>query len=364
MGKEGIAVYIHIPFCLKKCDYCDFYSLRYEEGRARAFALALLEEIHSYTNLQAKTIYIGGGTPTSLPTPLLKDIILQAKAHFSLPPQNELTVEANPETLDEKMLQSLKEVGVNRLSIGVQSFNDELLSFLGRVHNADKARWAIRKAKEIGFENINIDLLFAIPRQSLEDWQTTLEEAISYQPTHISCYSLTFEKGTKLYRKLKTGEISPPDEENSALMFEMADEMLTSNRYIHYEISNYALPGYECQHNLSYWRSEPYLGLGPSAVSFLPPYRLRNPTLPKYLNGQKAKLEEIVDEKGRRKEKLMLGLRLREGVAKSLLAAKIPEELIEGGFIEEVGERIRLTLKGMLVYNRIVADLFFGGGDF
>jgi oxygen-independent coproporphyrinogen-3 oxidase len=356
--QEAIAVYIHIPFCLKKCFYCDFYSIRYEEGRARAFALALLKEIQSHKNYKAKTLYLGGGTPTSLPTPLLIEIISTAKESFSLPPNAEISVEANPETLDADKLKALREVGVNRISIGVQSFDDNLLHFLGRVHNADKARRAIEMAREAGFENINIDLLFAIPGQTLTNWQETLEEALSFNPTHISCYSLIIEEGTKLFRDLRKGKISPVEDELSAKMFELGDEILTSYGYIHYEISNYALPGFECQHNLSYWRDEPYLGLGPSAVSFLPPYRLRNPVLSGYLKGEKQILEEIVEGEEREKERIILALRLREGVERERLKREDKvEELIKEGFMEEENGRIRLTLKGMLVYNSIVADL-------
>jgi len=353
---EGIAVYIHIPFCLQKCNYCDFYSLKMNEDKARAFASTLFEEIKRYSGkIRGKTIYIGGGTPTLLSNALLEQIIFTAKESFFLPPQAELSVEANPETLDKGKLETLLKIGVNRLSIGVQSFNEELLRFLGRAHSADKARWAIRMAKGLGFANINIDLLFAVPGQSLDDWRNDLREAISFQPAHISCYSLTFEKGTNFWRDWQEGRIQPAEEELGAEMFEEADRMLTSAGYVHYEISNYALPGYECEHNLCYWRGEPYLGLGPSAVSYLPPCRLRNPSLSGYLKGKQVKVEEIIDEEEREKENIMLGLRLREGVEKEKLAGNpILEEMIENGFMEEEGTRIRLTVRGMLVYNSIV----------
>jgi len=176
--------------------------------------------------------------------------------------------------------------------------------------------------------------------------------------SHISCYSLTIEEGTKLFRDLRKGKISPVEDELSAKMFELGDEILTSYGYIHYEISNYALPGFECQHNLSYWRDEPYLGLGPSAVSFLPPYRLRNPVLSGYLKGEKQILEEIVEGEEREKERIILALRLREGVERERLKREDKvEEMIKERFMEEENGRIRLTLKGMLVYNSIVADL-------
>lgn len=359
MDKEKeVAVYIHIPFCLRKCNYCDFYSVKIEEDRAREFALALLEEIRLHSSIKGKTLYLGGGTPTSLPSLLLREIITTAKERFSLPLDAELSVEANPETLDEEKLKLLRSIGVNRLSIGVQSFNDELLKFLGRAHSASRARWAVEKAKELSFENINIDLLFAIPGQSLDDWHRTLEETLHLKLAHISCYSLTLEKGTKLWRDFRDGKIEPVDEELSAQMFEDADKMLTSAGYIHYEISNYALPGYHCKHNLCYWRGEPYLGLGPSAVSFLPPFRLRNPSLPSYLKGKRARVEEMIDERESEKEKVMLGLRLKEGIEKRLLKKNsLLEEMLSNGLIEEDAERIRLTTRGMLVYNSIVSNL-------
>lgn len=356
--EQKIAVYIHIPFCLKKCNYCDFYSVKIEENLVNAFVLSLFREINSFAfDIKGKTLYVGGGTPTSLSIQQLLKIISFAKESFSIPPEAELTVEANPETVDEEKLRMLHRVGVNRLSIGVQSFSDEFLKFLGRIHSADRARWAIRKAQEAGFENINIDLLFSIPGQSLDDWRRTLEEAISYKLSHISCYSLTFEEGTKLWNDWQNGKIDV-EEELSAQMFEEADKILSSAGYIHYEISNYALPGYECKHNLCYWRAEPYLGLGPSAVSFLPPYRFRNPSLLGYLKGEKAKVEEKVDEYEREKERVILGLRLKEGVEKWLLKeTPFLVEMLQSGFIEEYGEKIRLTTKGMLIYNTIVCGL-------
>ncbi|MBC7327525.1 radical SAM family heme chaperone HemW [bacterium] len=357
---ERIAVYIHIPFCLSKCAYCDFYSVKFEESKVRSFYKALIREIENLSKkLKAKTLYLGGGTPTVLPTPLLKDIIIKAKENFQLPKGAELCVEANPETLDEEKLETLVEIGVNRLSIGVQSFNDELLRFLGRVHTADRARMTLRMLKKHGFNDFNIDLIFAIPGQSLNDWRDTLKEALDYQPTHISCYSLTIEPGTMLWKDLAKGKFSLMDEETEAQMFEEAHHILTTAGYIHYEISNYALPGYECGHNLCYWRGEPYLGIGPAAVSYIPPVRYQNPRLTNYIRNKTPKILETVDEKEKLKERIWLGLRFKEGISiEGLDLSPTLEEFIEAGLVEKEGDRIRLTLKGMLVFNTIAYEFW------
>lgn len=358
-ASQRIAIYIHIPFCRRKCGYCDFYSLPYAEAPAKAFLEALEREMEDYQGIKGKTLYLGGGTPTILPPSYLKEIISTARDIFLLPEDAEVTVEGNPESLSEEVLEALRSVGVNRLSIGIQSFKEEILRFLGRAHTAEEGRRAVKRAREFGFGNLNIDLIYGIPGQTVEDWQTTLEEAVSLQPTHISCYALTFEEGTPLGKALEEGKVEALDDDVVGEMYDVAVDRLERAGYIHYEISNFAIPGYQCKHNLSYWRAEPYLGLGPSAVSYLPPNRFRNPPLEDYIKGEEPKIEEVVKGKERSKEKLLLGLRLEEGVEVrgKLREARIVKELASEGYLKIEGRRIKLTRKGMLVYNSILGIL-------
>ena len=267
------SLYIHIPFCAKKCGYCDFYSIDYKRGQASAYVDALAGQMEGLGG-PVSTIFIGGGTPTAMDTPLLRRLLRGARR---LAVEGaEFTVEANPESIDAGKLDLFLDEGVNRLSIGVQSFSDAKLKRLGRIHSAKKAVDAIMLSKKKGFDNLNIDLIFGAPGETLDDCSAELARAVKLPVTHISYYGLTYEKGTPLYNARKRGDVIPIDEEYSARMYSMAIEYLSGHGFRHYEVSNFAKKGFECRHNLNYWRNGEYIGLGPSAVSYIGGARKRN----------------------------------------------------------------------------------------
>ena len=259
------SLYIHIPFCRRRCPYCDFYSLIYDRGLAAAYIKALCKQIEVLGN-DFSSIYIGGGTPSVLPIAGLKKL-LESLALISKN-VNEFTVEVNPESIDENRLKLFLDKGVNRISIGVQSFFDRKLKKLGRTHSSKDAKSAIRLAKKKGFKDVGIDLIFGASGETLSDWMAELKQAVSSGIKHISTYCLTYEKDTPLFLQIKKKFISPLDDETLAKMYKGAITYLSRNGFRHYEISNFAKPGFESKHNMSYWQGNPYLGLGPSAVSF------------------------------------------------------------------------------------------------
>ncbi|MFA5339780.1 MAG: radical SAM family heme chaperone HemW [Candidatus Omnitrophota bacterium] len=267
------SLYIHIPFCAKKCGYCDFYSINYEKGLASAYVNVLGGHMGAIRG-PVSTIFIGGGTPTAMDTPLLRKLLRGAGRLAGK--GAELTVEANPESLDAGKLDLFLDEGVNRLSIGIQSFNDAKLKRLGRIHSAKKAVDAVMLSKKRGFKNIGIDLIFGAPGETPEDCSAELARAVKLPVTHISCYGLTYEKGTPLYKARKKGEIVPADEGSSARMYSAAIEYLPALGFRHYEVSNFAKKGFECRHNLNYWLSGECIGLGPSAVSYIGGVRKRH----------------------------------------------------------------------------------------
>lgn len=276
------ALYIHTPFCIKRCSYCDFYSELYRPEFAEKFARALTAEIALYSNhpvfsnSDIGTIYMGGGTPSVLPIQSIDKILQHIIDSFPLKSQCEITVEINPETIDLDYLRNLRNIGVNRLSIGAQSFSDEELNILGRIHDAAQARKSIEQARQAGFDNLSLDLIFAIPGQRLKDWERSLKQAIQLSPEHLSMYCLTVEPGTLLQKKISNGTLRKADDETERAMYLKSIERLNSSGFRHYEISNFAKPGMECRHNKKYWDGSPYLGLGPSAHSYWPGFRRWN----------------------------------------------------------------------------------------
>ncbi|MBE0645650.1 MAG: radical SAM family heme chaperone HemW, partial [Bacteroidetes bacterium] len=264
-------LYIHIPFCEKKCVYCDFYSI--ESSRDYD---AFLTALHTEIDLRARllpvgrsfhSIFFGGGTPSLLSGEQLGGILEVLHARFRFDPLAEITVECNPGTVDVEKLRAYRVAGVNRLSFGVQSFHADDLAFLSRIHSAEEAEAAIRMAHDAGIKNVNLDLMFSLPGQTPERWMHNLERARALGTTHLSCYSLTVEQGTPLARMVTSGMVGMPPEESDAALFETTMETLAGWGFRQYEVSNYALPGYESRHNLTYWRHEDYLGFGPSAHS-------------------------------------------------------------------------------------------------
>jgi len=262
-----IPLYIHIPFCRKKCFYCDFYSIKYDVELEREYINTLILQVKRLKDkgYRFSTVYIGGGTPSVLEPRLFERFLTSLR----LSDLSEVTLEANPESLTEQKLKTARNSGVNRLSIGVQSFDDDALSFLGRVHNSAQAVKAVESAYRVGFKNISIDLIYGIPLQGFDLWMKELALAVTLPVKHISFYSLTYEKGTPLSKKLSNKEFLPLSQEEEAKMYRYGVRFLESRGFLRYEISNFSLKGFECKHNLSYWANLPYQGIGAGAVSFI-----------------------------------------------------------------------------------------------
>ena len=279
---ESISLYLHIPFCHAKCHYCDFNSYAGMLGLRETYVDALRREIELAGGRarlrdggarRCRTIFFGGGTPSLLRAEQVADILATARAAFAVDDDAEITLEANPGTLEYGHLDELRAVGVNRLSMGAQSFDADLLKWMGRIHTPEEIEVAFRAARSAGFTSINLDFIFALPGQSLALWEQTLDRAIELGPEHLSLYSLIVEEGTPLFTWVKQGRVIPADDDLAADMYELACAKLATAGYRQYEISNWALPGHECQHNLTYWRNLPYIGLGAGAHSWYAGHR-------------------------------------------------------------------------------------------
>ena len=327
MDSKIPGLYIHIPFCLSKCHYCDFYSLT-SISAIPAFLEALFKEMEMYCNRfnPFDTVYIGGGTPSALSPQQMEDILMSVQKNFDLISNPEITpeitVETNPADLDRSFLESMREIGINRINIGVQSFDEKVLDFLGRRHSAKQAISAIEASRKAGFCNIGLDLIYGVPEQGIDSWLDTLKQAVAFSPEHISCYQLTLETKTPLGMRYQAGEFSLPGEELQHEFFMKTSELLEDAGYIHYEVSNFALgTKFTSRHNQKYWDHSPYLGLGPSAHSFQYNRRWWNhPSLDQYLaaiNAGNLPIEEteILMIEQLRLEALYLGLRTKKGVS-------------------------------------------------
>ena len=374
-------LYIHIPFCVRKCTYCDFASFAGKEHWMRSYVdLLLLEcdqQLASLHNPDITSIYIGGGTPSILPAELFQCLLQGIHARFHILPDCEWTCEANPGTLTPQWLDVARQNGVNRLSMGVQAKQSSLLSILGRIHEFSDVQQSVSMAKDHGIENISLDLMFGLPGQNLDMWVETLHAALELKPRHISCYGLIPEDGTPLKRDLDTGKLTLPDENDEREMYDTAIRILHQSGFQQYEISNFALPGYACQHNIGYWRQVYYLGIGVAASSMLPctgyPYlRKTNPsTLEEYqsvLSGNLLPEIQFISKEEAMFETLMLGLRMNDGVNEqafhtmhgvSLEAYRGPalRQQIQKGLIEMSHGSYRLTRRGMDIQNSILVDL-------
>ncbi|MBR4172833.1 MAG: oxygen-independent coproporphyrinogen III oxidase [Clostridia bacterium] len=362
-------LYIHIPFCIKKCAYCDFNSVQASDSVKEAYVNSLLFEMAEYKGLNFDTVYIGGGTPTTLKTELLKEVINGIKQNFVLRVNTEFTVEMNPKTANREKLASLNKMGVNRLSIGVQSFCDTELKTLGRIHNSNDAKDAVILAKESGFENISIDLMSAIPHQTIDSFSKTLETAISLNPDHISCYSLILEENTPLYNQVKSGEITLCDEDTERSLYELAVSTLEKNGYIQYEISNFAKNGRASRHNIKYWTMEEYVGLGVSAHSFFEGRRFANTdSVKEYIakNFRKGESESLT-KNDMMSEFVFLGLRMLEGISETEFFERFGvtifevfpkpiEKFVKTGFLLRENGRIRLSKEAVGVSNQIMCE--------
>lgn len=267
-------VYLHIPFCEKKCVYCDFYSLENMEHKD-VFVSILIEEIiagaknHSLHLRPATSVFFGGGTPSLLSPEQIALIMKTLHEHLPIHPEAEITMECNPGTISKETLLGYKQAGINRLSFGIQSFHQEELNFLHRIHTPEEGKDAVRIAREAGFDNVNIDIIFALPNQTIESWTSTLEQAIALNTEHISAYSLIFEEKTPLFAMLQKGLVKPQDEERDAELYALTIDALSKAGYIQYEVSNFAKPGFACTHNQTYWQAKEYVAFGPSAHGFI-----------------------------------------------------------------------------------------------
>jgi oxygen-independent coproporphyrinogen-3 oxidase len=365
-------VYLHIPFCRARCSYCDFNTYVGLEALFEPYVNALLREIAltGDASAQAHTVFFGGGTPSLLSPAQISRLIRACQERFHLPADAEITVECNPGTTDQDYLLALRAAGVNRLSFGAQSANPDELQLLGRDHGWAAVEAAIADARAAGFDNVNLDLIFGLPNQSLAAWQRTLRAALDLAPDHISIYALTIEVGTPMHDWTRRGVLPLPDPDLAADMYEWAEQTLAAAGYEHYEISNWCKPGRACAHNLIYWRNEPYFGLGAGAhgsTIYRRRWNVKRPAdyIARLNSGQSPEAGgEDLDEATARSETIMLGLRLLiEGVDQARFAKRhgAPVEHfyadalargVELGLLEVTAERIRLTARGRFVSNQ------------
>ncbi len=383
MNPTGI--YVHIPFCQHKCAYCDFNSFAGQEALWAAYLDALQHEISMRNDLLAdaerravQTLYVGGGTPTVLPAGDLIALLRTAQTAFTLAPGSEITVEANPGTISAKGLAALRAAGVNRLSLGVQSFDDVVLASLERIHSGRAAQQAVGDARAAGFDNLSLDLMLGLPGQTLAAWQADVEMALSLAPEHLSLYVLTVEPGTPLAGRIARGAVAAPDDDVAADMYTWAEARLEMAGYGHYEISNWARPGFECQHNLIYWRNQPYLGLGAGAHGWWKGKRQANIAWPdRYIAAIQAgqmplEWEEEIARRLEMGETMMMGLRLlEEGVEYARFADRFGDslevtyrgeidDLVAQNLLERTPRGIRLTSRGHLLGNLAFARFLPG----
>ena len=354
-----LGLYVHIPFCTKKCFYCDFVSVPYDEGLADNYLKALEIEAQKYKGATIDTVYIGGGTPSTLSIPQQKKLAEIINANFNVWFCKEITVELNPESTTEEKLKLLFDARVTRLSLGLQSIYDQSLTVLGRLHNYEKFKKVCYAARETGFNNINMDLMYGIPNQTLSSWKKTLKEVLKLESQHISLYPLTVEPNTPFYKKKVE-----PNTELQAEMYDFACSFLKENGFEHYEISNWAKEKKYSLHNKLYWRNKSYIGLGTSASSYYKRYRYKNNTnvikyIENLLSGKNIVIEkEYINDDLYKKEKIMLGLRLAEGVDIKYFedSKDILNKYVADGMLAVENNRVRFTQKALFVSNSILSD--------
>ena len=371
-------IYIHIPFCKTRCKYCDFFSTTHLEKRSQ-YVEALLAEMkdrvaiaHSEASNSPQsvqypisTIYIGGGTPSTLEVEQLRRLgeeAIRLAGDEAKGERREITLEANPGDITLEKAIAWRAIGINRLSMGIQSFDDDLLRLIGRRHTAEQARKAVAIAQAAGFDNISIDLMYALPSQTMEQWQRDVAEALQLGVQHISTYGLIYEEGTVLTALLERGHITPVDEDTEIQMYDYLVEQLTANGFEHYEVSNFALPNRRSRHNSNYWNDTPYIGLGAGAHSYDGTVRSWNISdVDAYIEQAMAHHlqpeQEILTEEQRHTERVMLGLRTNQGINSSEIDLSKATPYIEQGLLTQKGERIMATTKGYHILNRIIEDL-------
>lgn len=381
MNKKELGIYIHIPFCKQKCNYCDFISYTNKCDKIEKYINCLEKEINKFdfSKYMINTIYIGGGTPSFIDSKYIKQIIntiyKKAKIENYKLKDIEITIEVNPGTITKEKLQDYKEAGINRLSIGLQSIQDRILKLLGRIHTFEEFLNTYNLAKEVGFENINVDLMLGLPNQSIEDLKDSLNKIIELNPYHISIYSLIVEEGTKIFTQIENNELQLPDEELERNMYWYVKNTLELNGYNHYEISNFSKKGKESKHNMNCWNQEEYIGFGIAAHSYINNIRFSNTNnLEKYIkninndefeNNKTIEEEQTLEDK--KKEFMMLGFRKINGVEISKFKEKFVDnpifiyrdklnKLVEEGLIEIDLNNIKLTNKGIDFANLVFEE--------
>lgn len=377
-----VGLYVHVPFCASRCGYCDFNTYAGLDGLIEGYAGALEWEMGARASeaRAVRTVYLGGGTPTHLRQRTLERLLHRVFSIFEVQQSAEVTIEMNPGDADLHRLQRMRKAGVNRISIGAQSFDDRLLALLQRRHSVRETREAVLAARAAGFDNISLDLMYGIPGQTLEAWERTLEEAIALAPEHVSTYSLTIEPGTPFAALREQGLIEKPSHEEEADMYQAACSMLERAGYEHYEVSNFALPGRRCRHNEAYWRGDEYLGVGAGAHSYLGGVRWWNAKHPReYIALVRSGAPPVagmerLSEQGRMQESLMLGLRLAQGVSADEFRSRHGRDLrkVYGRGIEQAAKAglvrcadggVALTRRGMMLGDRAAAQILGGCDD-
>jgi len=377
---RDISLYIHIPYCVRKCPYCDFYSI--PVGRDipswKEYLNAIFEQLEEYISKfelkdrTVKNIYFGGGTPSIFPSEFFLKCLSGISKVMQLSSDIETTCEVNPATVDREWFVAIRNAGVNRISVGVQSFQSHILKFLGRVHDDKDAMRVITDAKEVGFESVGIDVIFGIPNEKIIDVKNDIKTAMMFQPEHVSAYQLTVERGTPLAADITSGKTVMPSDEEVGEEMKSVFDMLLSEGWNSYEISNFAKSGFECRHNINYWRYGEYVGLGPSAVSFLKfrcadIYGERIKTegdIGQYIVGEVTTSSELIDLKTAMFEFCFLGLRMDEGFsiydffnnfgeAFNAIYGDVCSELVDGDMIVKEDERVKLTPKGRMLSNSV-----------
>jgi oxygen-independent coproporphyrinogen-3 oxidase len=363
--RHGIEhLYVHVPFCPKICPYCSFYKEASDRNKVQGFLDALLTELDRFgpERLSVRTIFFGGGTPSALSPSQLDFLLTGLRDRLDLNNLTEWTLEMNPATVSLEKARLLLSLGVNRISMGVQSWDSEILDRLGRVHSAAQARRSYDILRGAGFRNVNLDLIFGVPGQSREQWTETLCQTVALEPNHISAYCLTYEEDTEFFRRFQTGEFRQNSAQD-AEFFSATMDFLKGHGFEQYEISNYARPGCECLHNVAYWQGKDYLGLGPSAFSTIGQSRWQNIAdtqsyIRQTMQGQPTKFfEEDLDENTRESERIVFGLRTSYGILRSQIDHQEPQlqDLENAGYLETEGAYIRLTRAGRLVADEIGA---------
>lgn len=367
-----LGIYLHIPFCRSKCDYCDFYSLAGRENRMDDYQAALLKHLVRLgaraDGMPVDTVYLGGGTPSWYGAQRVSGLLNRVKECFSVLKTAEITMEANPDSVTRKDLDCLRERGVNRLSMGMQSAHDSELACIHRPHNFEQVRKAVEAARQAGFENVSLDLIYGLPGQSEESWQDSVEQALSLNPEHLSCYGLTVEEGTPLAQRVEGGEILPDDDEQANRYLWTVDRLAGSG-YFQYEISNFSKPGRESRHNLRYWNGQPYMGVGPAAHSDFGGCRYS------YVRDLERYIRDVGDESAilascdrispeeRTEEYVMLRLRTANGIRKEEFPGdfqRMEEKMhrfVQQGWMRCDDGRWHLTPQGFLLSNRLIVEL-------